>query len=121
MTEEDKKDYAKIAAIILRHYQLTPEAYRLKFKTASKKPDETFEEFATRLTLYFRRWLKPSDESDTSQDVNRMMKLQLIDQFLTSLQSEHLRTKLRDICGPSFVKRSYPLSKRWPVKLTNTC
>ena len=66
LTKDDKKDYSKIVAIILRNYQLTPEAYRLKFKTASKKSDETFKEFATRLELYFRRWLKPLEPRQTS-------------------------------------------------------
>ena len=45
LTESDKKDFDKITAVILRRYQLTPEAYRLKFKSSSKKHDETFEEF----------------------------------------------------------------------------
>ena len=94
--EEDKGVYSKIVDIILRHYQLTPDAYRLKFRTASKKPDETFEEFVTRLELYFQRWLKPSDESGTSEDVKRMMELLLTDQFLTSVRNENLRTKLRE-------------------------
>ncbi len=94
--EEDKKDFSKIVDIILRHYQLTPDAYRLKFKTASKKPDETFEEFATRLELYFKRWLKPSETSKTTEDVTRMFEMIVIDQFLTSIRNETLRTKLRE-------------------------
>ena len=65
--------------IVLYQYQLTPEAYRLKFKTASKNSDETFEEFTTRLELYLRRWLKPDNDTTATQDANSMFELSLID------------------------------------------
>ena len=96
LSEDEKKDFDKIVDIILRHYQLTPEAYRVKFRTASKKSDETFEEFAARLEQCMQRWLKPTDETSTSSNVKRMFELLLIDQFLSSIRNENLRLKLRE-------------------------
>ena len=96
LSEEDKKQYDKIVQIILRHFQLTPEAYRIKFRTASKGPEETFEEFSTRLELYFRRWLEPKEDMSGSSDFKRMMHLIVIDQFLSSITNDNFRTKLRE-------------------------
>lgn len=96
LTEEDKKHYDKIVEIILRHYQLTPEVYRLKFRTASKKAEKSFEEFSTRLELYLRRWLVPKEETALSPDFTRMTHLLLIDLFLSSINHDTLRIKLRE-------------------------
>ena len=96
LKEEDKKDFQKIVDIILRHYQLTSEAYRVKFRSATKEHQETFEEFATRLELYFKRWLKPSNETAATADIKRIFEQLLIDQFLSTIKNDNLRLKLRE-------------------------
>ena len=103
LTESDKKYLTKIRVIILRRYQLTPEAYRLKFKTSSKKPDETFEEFATRLELYVKKFTFPSEESKASSDITRVLELVMTDQFLSTIHvaDDGLWLKLREIKFPT--------------------
>lgn len=56
LDEIDSYDQVKIA--VLKKYQLGSEAYREKFRTSYKQPDERFQEWGTRVGQYFDRWLE---------------------------------------------------------------
>ncbi|KAJ8023583.1 hypothetical protein HOLleu_36062 [Holothuria leucospilota] len=62
LTENEKEDYQLVKESVLYAYQLTPSTYREKFRNASKNSSETFRQFSSRLFLYLRRWLNPSDD-----------------------------------------------------------
>lgn len=57
LDQEDAKDYEKVREAILKRYELTAESYRKRFRGNKRKPDESFREWAVRLTLYLERWL----------------------------------------------------------------
>ena len=74
----DKCDYNKIVEVIHQRYFLTPEEYRLKYKSDTKKADETFS--------------AKCEDVDTKRALNPVM----IDQFLSPVRDEQLRLKLRE-------------------------
>lgn len=55
LCEEDKLNYDIVSETLMRAYSQTSEAYRIKFLNEYKKPSETFEEYGSKLELYFRR------------------------------------------------------------------
>ncbi|KAJ8047180.1 hypothetical protein HOLleu_06109 [Holothuria leucospilota] len=94
LTETQKQNYLTIKESILAAYRLTPDAFREKFHTARKLPSETFKQYGSRLNLYLRRWIKPSDGLvSMSEFINILDKL-VVDQLITSLNDGSLRMKL---------------------------
>ncbi|XP_066958980.1 uncharacterized protein [Macrobrachium rosenbergii] len=51
-------DYQKVKSLVLKAYDLVPEAYRLKFRNLSKQPSQSFVEFARVKEEQFDEWLK---------------------------------------------------------------
>ena len=96
LSDIDKCDYDKIVEVIHRRYFLTPEEYRLKYKSDTKKADETFEEFAHRLEDNFNKWIKIPSAKREDVDTKRALNLVMIDQFLSTVRDEQLRLKLRE-------------------------
>lgn len=94
--DTERTNYDAVVQAIRRRYQLTPEAYRLKFKNDAKRGEETFEEFANRLQEHFYRWVEIPHSSLAVPDVNRCLNLVMIDQFLSTIADEVLRLKLRE-------------------------
>ena len=96
LSQHEKEDYEEVVRAIRRRYHLTPDAYRLKFKSDSKHGDESFEEFANRLKDYFHRWVEISQTTADLPEVNKCLNLVMIDQFLSTIADEGLRLKLRE-------------------------
>ncbi|XP_041470090.1 uncharacterized protein LOC121419696 [Lytechinus variegatus] len=96
LSYSEKENYDAAVQVILRRYQLTPEAYRVKFKTDSKQGEETFEEYANRLQDNFCRWLEVTPSTFHNPEVRRCFDLIMIDQFLSTVVDETLRLKLRE-------------------------
>lgn len=94
LTENEKEDYQLVKESVLYAYQLTPNTYREKFRNASKNSSETFRQFSSRLFLYLRRWLNPSDDLLSSKEFVVMMDKLIGDQLISSLKDENLRLKL---------------------------
>ena len=96
LSSTDKDNYDEVVRAIKRRYNLTPDAYRVKFKTDSKKGGETFEEFGHRLQDHFFRWLEISESTAEIPEVKRSLNLIMMDQFLSMVSDESLRLKLRE-------------------------
>ncbi|KAJ8039475.1 hypothetical protein HOLleu_17206 [Holothuria leucospilota] len=94
LTEDQKKDYAIIKDAVLAAYKLTPDAYREKFRSASKLSSETFRQYGNRLNLYLRRWVCPTDELLSIPDFVKITDKLVVDQLIDSLRDESLRVKL---------------------------
>ena len=56
MSSTDAGDYEALKAAILRRYDINQEAYRQRFRTATKKEEETVAELATRLRDLLGKW-----------------------------------------------------------------
>lgn len=53
---EDSGDYDTVRELILKGYELVPEAYRQKFRILTKTGNRTFTEFAQEKAQLFDRW-----------------------------------------------------------------
>ena len=53
---EQSSDYDKVKELILKAYELVPEAYRQKFRNCRKENDQTHVEFARTKEQLFERW-----------------------------------------------------------------
>ena len=53
---EQASDYDVVKQAILDTYELVPEAYRKRFRTLGKKPEETHLEMARLKEIYFDKW-----------------------------------------------------------------
>ena len=58
---ETSGDYEFVKKAILKAYELVPEAYRQKFRTAKKQYDQTHVEFAYDKEQLFDKWLTPKN------------------------------------------------------------
>lgn len=96
LSNTEKENYDAVVQVILRRYQLTPEAYRVKFKTDTKQSEETFEEFANRLQENFYKWVEVTPSTIAIPEVKRCFDLVMIDQLLSTVVDETLRLKLRE-------------------------
>ncbi|CAN7974915.1 unnamed protein product [Ixodes persulcatus] len=58
LSREDAEDYEKVKASLLRKYRLTTEAFRQRFRTMRKKPEQGYPELAYALRANLIEWLK---------------------------------------------------------------
>ncbi|CAN8020684.1 unnamed protein product, partial [Ixodes persulcatus] len=52
------QDYFKVKESLLKKFKLSPEAFRVKFREATKHPEESYSEFAYRLQGFLENWLR---------------------------------------------------------------
>ena len=88
---EDSSDYAMVKKVILKAYELVPEAYRLKFRNLKKTAAQTYAEFAREKQMKFDRWCASRDVDD--HDKLRVMIL--LEEFKTCLPLS-IKTHLED-------------------------
>ena len=67
MSAEDVLDYAILKKTLLQHFALTSDGFRKRFREAKRASNESFKQFATRLSSYVKRWVELS-ERDISYD-----------------------------------------------------
>lgn len=90
---EQAKDYDFVKESILNLFQLVPEAYRVKFRNLNKDPHETFSHYATRLSFPFNKWLSGANASN---DLDRVKEVFKVEQFLSKITDQSLKTWLLD-------------------------
>jgi hypothetical protein len=66
--------------VILKGYELVPEAYRQKFRNCEKHSGQTFIEFARTKEQLFDRWC---DSEKVEKDYNKLRQLFLVEEFFT--------------------------------------
>ncbi|XP_064100696.1 uncharacterized protein LOC135211309 [Macrobrachium nipponense] len=98
LNEGLSSDYDSVKAIILKAYDLVPEAYRQKFRNFKKSPDMTFVEFAQKKEQFMDDWLKPKEvdsfekfrelilTEEFKRSVSRELKIHLEELKIDSLQ-----------------------------------
>ncbi|XP_071501248.1 uncharacterized protein [Diadema antillarum] len=89
---ESSRDYDAVKAAILRRYDLTPDAYRVKFRELRVDKEETYTEFSVKLSDLLGRWLEGAG-ADT--DVDKLKEQILMEQMLKQVPYD-LRVWLRD-------------------------
>ncbi|KAM7281609.1 hypothetical protein ISCGN_006255, partial [Ixodes scapularis] len=58
LTREDADNYDQVKAALLKKHRLSTEAFRQRFRQASRKPSQSWPEFAYNLKADFIEWLK---------------------------------------------------------------
>ncbi|XP_066946104.1 uncharacterized protein [Macrobrachium rosenbergii] len=92
LNEELSADYDTVKAIILKAYDLVPEAYRQKFRNFRKTHECTYVEFARKKEQYFDDWLKSREVTE----FDKLRELILVEEFKISV-SRDLRTHLEEL------------------------
>ncbi len=96
---ETSGDYEFVKKAILKAYELVPEAYRQKFRTAKKQYDQTHVEFAYDKEQLFDKWLT---SKDVDKDFHKLRQLILIEEFKRCIHSSiktHLDERKIDNLG----------------------
>ena len=75
---EESRDYNAVKNAILRRYNLTPEAYRLKFRGIKKRTDETYCETIVVMSEYYDRWMEGSEANDVESIRDVILREQFI-------------------------------------------
>ena len=84
MSEEVSKDYKEVKSLILKAYELVPEAYRLKFRELRKASQQTYVEFARKKVLALEEWLRSRDVSQ----FDSFKELMLLEEFKNCVPKE---------------------------------
>ena len=71
-------DYDKVKELILKAYELVPEAYRQKFRSCGKEYDQTHVEFARTKIQLFDRWCS---SKKICSDYPKLRQLMLVEEF----------------------------------------
>ena len=75
---EQSSDYDKVKELILKAYELVPEAYRQKFRDCRKEHDQTHVEFARTKEQLFDRWCS---SKKVGSDHAKLRQLMLVEKF----------------------------------------
>ena len=82
---EQSSDYDKIKELILKAYELVPEAYRQKFRNCRKENDQTHVEFARTKEQLFDRWCS---SKKIGSDYPKLRQLMLVEEFKRCINSD---------------------------------
>ena len=82
---EQSSDYDKVKEVILKAYELVPEAYRQKFKNCRKEHEQTHVEFARTKEQLFDRWCS---SKKIGSDYPKLRQLMLVEEFKRCINSD---------------------------------
>ena len=82
---EQSHHYETVKELILKGYELVPEAYRQKFRNCKKDSNQTHFEFARNKEQLFDRWCC-SKKIDQNSD--KLRQLMLVEEFKRCIQSD---------------------------------
>ena len=81
MNAADSQEYARVKAVVLKSYELVPEAYRQRFRFWKKHDRQSHLEFARDLTTSFNHWCNASEV----EDFEGLQDLMILEQFRDSV------------------------------------
>ena len=85
-------DYDYVKELILKGYELVPEAYRQRFRNCQKESNQTYVEFARKKEQLFDRWC---NSKKVNQNHENLRELMLIEEFKRCIHHD-IRTFLDD-------------------------
>ena len=92
MSAEESASYDKVKQVILKAYELVPEAYRQKFRDLRKIQDQTYMDFAKQKERLFEEWCKSKDVSE----FDSLRELLLLEEFKNCVPLE-IKTHLEEV------------------------
>ncbi|CAN8013762.1 unnamed protein product [Ixodes persulcatus] len=112
LTKDEAEDYEKVKTSLLRKYRLSAEAFRQRFRTAEKKPNESFPEFAYNLRANLVEWLKGVDAHG---DHDKVVECICLEQFLRRIPEE-TRFWVQDKPDARTVQRAAVLAEEFATR-----
>uniref|UniRef100_A0A6B0VBN8 Putative tick transposon n=1 Tax=Ixodes ricinus TaxID=34613 RepID=A0A6B0VBN8_IXORI len=106
LSADDADDYAKVKSSLLKRYRLSAEAFRQKFRSATKRSDASYAEFAYELRCYLIEWMKGADSYESKE---KMLETIALEQFYKTLP-ESMRTWVQDKTGVDSVHKAADLA-----------
>lgn len=88
----DSLVYLKLKTVVLRAYELRPEAYRQKYRNRRRHQQESYPDFNTALITNFDSWMR---SEDVANDYESLRELVLLEDFLSKVETD-VRTFLVD-------------------------
>ena len=82
---EQSHHYETVKELILKGYELVPEAYRQKFRNCKKDSNQTHVEFARNKEQLFDRWCC---SKKIDQNCDKLRQLMLVEEFKRCIQSD---------------------------------
>ena len=92
LSAEDSSDYEIVKKVVLRAYELVPEAYRQKFRNLRKGDSQSHMEFAREKERLFEDWYK----SRNVEDFNSLKELVLLEEYKNCISKE-IKTHLEEM------------------------
>ena len=86
LTVEQSSSYDTVKELILKAYELVPEAYRQKFRNCKKENEQTHVEFARTKEQLFDRWC--SSKKIGSDHKKKLRQLMLVEEFKRCINSD---------------------------------
>ncbi|KAG0432162.1 hypothetical protein HPB47_021106, partial [Ixodes persulcatus] len=108
----DADDYDKVKSSLLKRYRLSAEAFRQRFRNASKKSSEGYSEFAYGLKTNLIEWLK-SEEVYESRD--KVVECVCLEQFFRSIP-QSVKLWVQDSVGVDSVERAAELAEEYATR-----
>ncbi|XP_072037003.1 uncharacterized protein [Amphiura filiformis] len=92
-------DYETLKTTILKAFQLTPEAYRKKFRNIRKLETESVTAYIQKLTHNFECWVKYSDvkSDDAESIINLMIREQIMERIPADMRKYLLDKGIKDV------------------------
>ncbi|GFX84256.1 retrovirus-related Pol polyprotein from transposon opus [Trichonephila clavipes] len=87
--EEELKDYESLKQVVLKEYEPSPKIRLENFRKAKRNSDETFSQFATRLTLMWLYYCKLREANDF-ESVNQLIVADKMFEMLDSETATHI-------------------------------
>ena len=85
LTVEQSSSYDTVKELILKAYELVPEAYRQKFRNSKKENEQTHVEFARTKEQLFDRWCS---SKKIGSDHEKLRQLMLVEEFKKCINSD---------------------------------
>ena len=85
LTVEQSSSYDTVKELILKAYELVPEAYRQKFRNCKKENEQTHVEFARTKEHLFDRWCS---SKNIGSDHEKLRQLMLVEEFKRCINSD---------------------------------
>ncbi|XP_040062649.2 uncharacterized protein LOC120837396, partial [Ixodes scapularis] len=112
LNTRDADDYDKVKSSLLKRYRLSAEAFRQRFRNASKKSSEGYSEFAYALKTNLIEWLK-SEEVYESRD--KVVECVCLEQFFRSIP-QSVKLWVQDRVGVDSVERAAELAEEYATR-----
>ena len=85
LSVDQASNYDTVKTLILKGYELVPEAYRQKFRNWEKRNDQTYVEFARTKEQLFDRWC---NSKKIEENFDKLRQLVLIEEFKRCIHSD---------------------------------